>query len=50
MMSDQNEVQVIDTAATLGDQNVRIVMRMTAGVMYGNVTDIVTYGIPNSAN
>ena len=50
LLSDQNECKLIDTSDTLGDQNVRLVMRMTAGVQYGNVTDIVTYGITNSAN
>ena len=45
-----HEVKVIDTSETLGDQNVRIVMRMTAGCQYGNITEIVTYGITNSAN
>jgi hypothetical protein len=33
-----------------GSQNVRIVMRMVAGVQYGFASDIVTYGITNSAN
>jgi hypothetical protein len=33
-----------------GSQNVRVVMRFTAGVEYGIVDDIVTYGIANSAN
>ena len=50
LLSDQNEVRLIDTSETLGDKNVRIIMRMTAGVQYGNVTDIVTYGITNAAN
>jgi len=50
LLSDQNEIKVIDTSETLGDKNVRIIMRMTAGVQYANVEDIVTYGITNSAN
>jgi len=33
-----------------GSQNVRVVMRFTAGVQYANVEDIVTYGITNAAN
>jgi len=33
-----------------GSQNVRVVMRFTAGVQYGIVEDITTYGITNSAN
>lgn len=50
LLSDTQEVRLIDTSETLGDQNVRVVMRMTAGVQYANVEDIVTYGITNSAN
>jgi len=50
LLSDQNEVQVIDMAPIDGSQNVRIVMRFTAAVQYGIVEDIVTYGITNSAN
>lgn len=50
LMSDQNEVQVIDMAPVDGSQNVRVVMRFTASVQYGIVEDIVTYGITNSAN
>ena len=33
-----------------GSQNVRIVMRMAAGVQYSAIEDITTYGITNSAN
>lgn len=50
LMSDMAEVQVIDTSATLGDKNVRVIMRYTAGVQIGAIEDVVTYGIPNSAN
>ena len=50
LMSDMTEVQVIDTAATLGDKNVRVIMRYTAGVQIGAIEDVVTYGIPNAAN
>jgi len=50
LLSDQNEVQVIDMAPIDGSQNVRVVMRFTAGVQYGIVEDIVTYGITNAAN
>jgi hypothetical protein len=50
LMSDRNMVKVIDTSETLGDENVRVVMRMTAGVQYGNISEIVTYGIANGAN
>ena len=50
LLSDNNEVRLIDEAEITGSENVRIIMRMTAGVQYGNVSDIVTYGITNSAN
>ena len=50
LFSDKSEVKVIDTAETLGDQNVRVIMRMTAGTQYGQITEIVTYGISNLAN
>ena len=50
LLSDMNEVRVIDMAETDGSQNVRVVMRFTAGVQYAQVGDIVTYGITNSAN
>jgi hypothetical protein len=50
LLSDQNEVQVIDMAPIDGSQNVRVVMRFTAAVQYGIVEDIVTYGITNAAN
>lgn len=50
LFNDSNVVKVIDTADTLGDENVRVVMRMTAGCQYGNISEIVTYGITNSAN
>ena len=50
LLSDQNEVQVIDLAPIDGSMNVRVVMRFTAAVQYGIVEDIVTYGITNSAN
>ena len=50
LLSDQNEVKILDMADLDGSQNVRIIMRFTAGVQYGIVEDIVTYGIVNSAN
>ena len=50
LLSDMNEVRVIDMAETDGSQNVRVVMRFTAGVQYAQVGDIVTYGITNTAN
>jgi len=50
LLSDQNLVKLIDLADIDGSENCRLIMRMTAGVQYGNVTDIVTYGITNAAN
>lgn len=50
LMSDQNEVRLIDTSETLGDDNVRIVMNFTAGVQVASPEDVVTYGITNSGN
>ena len=44
LLSDTQEVRVIDTSATLGDDNVRVVMRMAAGAIYGIIEDIVVYG------
>ena len=43
LLSDQNEVKVIDMADLDGSQNVRVVMRFTAGVQYGIGSDIVLY-------
>jgi len=50
LMADSQEVKLIDMADIDGSQNVRVVMRFTAGVQYGIVSDIVTYGIVNAAN
>ena len=43
LLDDRNEVRVIDMAENDGSQNVRIVMRYTAGVQYGVRGDIVLY-------
>jgi hypothetical protein len=43
LLRDQNEVKVIDMADIDGSQNVRIVMRMTAGVQYGIGSEVVYY-------
>ena len=43
LLNDHNEVKVIDMADIDGSQNVRIVMRFTAGVQYGNGNEIVLY-------
>jgi len=50
LMSDTQEVRILDMADLDGSQNVRVIMRFIAGVQYGIVEDIVTYGITNSAN
>lgn len=50
LLADHNEVKVLDMSDLDGSDNVRVVMRFTAGVQYGIVEDIVTYGITNSAN
>ena len=43
VMNDQNEVKVIDMADIDGSQNVRVVMRFTAGVQHVFGADIVLY-------
>ena len=50
LLTDHTEVKLIDMSDIDGSQNVRVVMRLTAGVQYGIVEDIVTYGITNAAN
>ena len=50
VLSDLNEVKVIDMADIDGSQNVRMIMRFVGGAQYGAVEDVVTYGITNSAN
>ncbi|CAB4215530.1 hypothetical protein UFOVP1475_25 [uncultured Caudovirales phage] len=44
LMSDYNEVKVIDMANIDGSQNYRIVMRYTGGTQFGVGQDIVYYG------
>jgi hypothetical protein len=44
LLSDYNEVKVIDMANIDGSQNYRIVMRYTAGTQFGIGQDIVYYG------
>jgi hypothetical protein len=50
LLNDMNEVKVLDMADVDGSQNVRVVMRFTADAKYGFASDVVTYGITNSAN
>jgi hypothetical protein len=50
LLNDHQAVKVIDMEDIDGSENVRFIMKFTGAVNYGNVTDIVTYGITNSAN
>ena len=50
LLSDMNEVKVLDMGDLDGSQNVRVIMRFTADAKYGFAADCVTYGITNSAN
>ncbi len=43
LLSDHNEVKVLDMSDLDGSQNVRFVMRFTAGVQHGFGSDIVLY-------
>jgi len=43
LLEDHNEVRLIDTSETLGDQNVRMIMRYTAGAQVGVTGDCVLY-------
>ena len=44
LLSDYNQVKVIDMADIDGSQNYRIIMRFTSGVQFGVGSDIVYYG------
>ena len=50
LLSEMQEISILDMSQIDGSQNVRFVQRFTAGVQYGSIEDIVTYGIVNSAN
>lgn len=43
LLGDHNEVKLIDTSETLGDNNVRVVMRFSQGIQYGFSDEIVLY-------
>ena len=43
LLNDTQECKVIDMSDVDGSQNVRVVMRFTAGVNYGIGSDIVLY-------
>lgn len=50
LLADHNEVKVLDMSDLDGSDNVRVVMRFTAGAQIGVIEDVVTYGIANAAN
>ena len=50
LLSEMQEISILDMRNLDGSQNVRYVQRFSAGVQYGNVEDIVTYGITNAVN
>lgn len=50
LVSDHNDVRVLDMQDLDGSDNVRIIMKLTAAVQYANSEDVVTYGITNLAN
>lgn len=50
LLSDLNEVRVLDMSENDGSQNCRVIMRFTADAKYGFASDLCTYGITNSAN
>lgn len=50
LLADHNEVKVLDMADLDGSDNVRVVMRFTAGAQIGVIEDVVSYGIANANN
>ena len=50
LLSDRNEVKIIDMADIDGSQNFRLIMRFSAGTQFMNGEDITTYGITNASN
>jgi hypothetical protein len=45
LLSDHNEIKVLDMADIDGSKNVRFIARYSAGVQYAIVEDIVSYGL-----
>ena len=45
-----SQVRVLDQSMIDGSDNVHVVVEWGDGVQYGNVSDIITYGIVNAAN
>jgi len=50
LLNDTNEIKLLDMSEIDGSMNVRFVMRAGMAVNYHSVSDIVVYGITNSAN
>lgn len=50
LLSDQNEVIVLDMKELDGSDNVRFIMNFTMGVQCAMPEDVVTYGITNAGN
>lgn len=50
IMADHNEVKVLDMSDLDGSDNVRLVMRFSAGAQIGVIEDVVSYGIANANN
>lgn len=45
LMSDSQEVKILDMRETTGSQEARVIVRYTAGATYGQGADITTYGL-----
>ena len=43
LLNDSQEVKILDMGDLDGSQNVRVIMRMTAGIQYGIGAEIVYY-------
>ena len=50
LLNNTNEIKLLDMSDIDGSMNVRFVLRAGMAVNYHSVSDIVTYGITNSAN
>jgi len=50
LLADTNLVKVLDMADLDGSDNVRLILRASYAVNYHSISDIVSYGITNSAN
>ena len=50
LLADANLVKILDMSDLDGSDNIRLILRASYAVNYHSVSDIVTYGITNSAN